>query len=133
MNYKNFSLAFGFSVWLIATLTFRFLGNSFFLIENTFLLIGFFLGTIPILYLLAKWVFDGYKLTGNKRLESTVLMTIPGMICNVVCLKFHYLVFPKLTIEQSIVLGAWILWAYVIVLLIGIIKSRNKNGIEHGV
>ncbi|WP_425428180.1 hypothetical protein [Algibacter marinivivus] len=27
------------------------------------------------------------------------------MLCDVACLKFHYLVFPKLTIEQSIVLG----------------------------
>lgn len=125
MNYRSFSLVFGFSVWLIATLIFRFWGNSFFIIENTFLLTSFFLGTIPILYLLTKWVFRRYKLTRYKRLESTVLIIIPGMVCDVACLKFHDLVFPKLTIEDSIVLGAWILWAYVIVMLIGIIKSRN--------
>lgn len=125
MNYQKFSFTFGFSVWLIATLTFRIWGNSFFLIENFFLMTSLFLGTIPILYLLAKWVFNRYKLTRYQRLESTVLMTIPGMVCDVVCLKFHYLVFPKLTIEQSIVLGAWILWAYVTVLLIGILESKN--------
>ncbi|MBD0404923.1 DUF5367 family protein [Flammeovirga sp. EKP202] len=49
---------------------------------------------------------------------------VPGMLCDVACLKFHALIFPKLTLEQSVVLGAWILWAYVIVLLIGVLKSR---------
>ena len=130
MTYRIFSLVFGFSVWLIATLIFRFWGDVFFLIENAFVLIGFFLSTIPILYLLAKWVFNRYKLTGSRRLESTVLMAIPGMICDVACLKFHYSVFPKLTLEQAIVLGAWILWAYVIVLLIGVVTSKAKMEIE---
>ncbi|ADR20118.1 hypothetical protein MATR_22690 [Marivirga tractuosa] len=130
MNYQKFSLLFGFSVWLIATLIFRVWGHSFFIIENSLLLTGFFLGTIPILFMLSMWVFNKFQLIGNKRLESATLMTIPGMLCDVACLKFHHLVFPKLTIEQSIVLGAWILWAYVIVLLIGVMKSRNKNGIE---
>jgi hypothetical protein len=130
MNYQKFSFLFGFSVWLIATLFFRIWGDSFFIVENSFLLTGFFLGTIPILFILSMWVFNKYQLIGNKRLESATLMTIPGMLCDVACLKFHHLIFPKLTIEQAIVLGAWILWAYVIVLLVGVMKSRNKNGIE---
>jgi hypothetical protein len=129
MNYQNFSLVFGFSVWLIASLPFSFWGNTFFIIENPFLLAAFFLGVVPILSFLAKWVFNRYKLVGKERLESTVFMTIPGMFCDVFCLKFHHLAFPKLTIEQAIVLGAWILWVYVIVLIIGVIKSRDKNGI----
>ncbi|MFY0602040.1 MAG: DUF5367 domain-containing protein [Cyclobacteriaceae bacterium] len=133
MNYQKFSVMFGFSIWMVATLIFRIWGNSFFIIENTFLLTSFFLGITPILFFLAKWVFNRYKLTGKQRIESTVLMTIPGMICDVACLKFHYLIFPKFTIEQAIVLGAWVLWAYVIVLLIGVIKSRSKNGKEQSV
>lgn len=130
MTYQKFSLLFGFSVWFIATLIFIFWGDYFFIVENSFLLTGFFLGTIPILIILSMWVFNRYQLIGNKRLESATLMAIPGMLCDVACLKFHHLVFPKLTIEQSIVLGAWMLWAYVIVLLIGVMKSKNKNSIE---
>lgn len=125
MNYQNFSLSFGFSVWLVATLIFRIWGNAFFIIENTFLLTGFFIGTIPILFFLMKWVFNRYELTASQRLESAVYMAIPGMICDVACLKFHHLVFPKLTIEQAIVLSAWIIWAYVIVLLIGVMQSKK--------
>ena len=76
-----------------------------------------------------NWVFNQYELTASKRLESAVLMAIPGMICDVACLKFHDAVFPKLTVEQAIVLGAWILWAYVIVVLIGVLKSRKDSSI----
>ena len=132
MDYRNFSLGFGFSVWLIATLIFRLWGNTFFLIELPLLLIGFFLGTVPILYLQVKWVFNRYHLIGNKRLESAILMAIPGMLCDVACIKFHDLVFPRLTMEQVIVLGAWVLWAYVIVLLIGVLSATNKNDMEIG-
>jgi hypothetical protein len=130
MNYQSFSLVFGFSVWLVATLPFSMWGDAFFRVENPLVLAGFFLGVIPVLYFLAKWVFDRYGLVGRERLESTVLMTIPGMICDVLCLKFHHFVFPKFTIEQAIVLGAWILWVYAIVLLLGVIRSSNKNGIK---
>jgi hypothetical protein len=129
MSYQRFSLLFGFSVWFIASLPFTIWGDSFFLIENPFLLTGFFLGAIPVLYLLARWVFGRFKLLGSQRLESAVLMTIPGMFCDVFCLKFHHYVFPKLTIEQAIVLGAWVLWVYVLVLLIGVLKSKNRKGI----
>jgi hypothetical protein len=123
MNYQQFSMAFGFSVWLVATLVFRFFGHTFFIIENATILFTFFLGIIPVLWLLIKWVFSRYELTSDMKLKSTVLMAVPGMIADVACLKFHYIVFPTLNIEQAIVLGAWMLWAYVLVLLIGLSKS----------
>ncbi|BDD03948.1 DUF5367 domain-containing protein [Aureibacter tunicatorum] len=136
MNYKKFSLTFGFLVWLFSSLPFRYWGNSFFIIKNPFILILLFLGVIPVLYLLTTWVFHRFKLTGLKKLESSAFMAIPGMICDVACLKFHDIVFPKLTIEEAIVLGSWVLWAYSIVLLIGIleikkVESANANCDKH--
>lgn len=125
MNYQYFSLAFGFFVWLVATLVFRFLGHTFFLVENGLLLAVLFLATIPLLYVLAKWVFNKYKLAGDTKLRSAVLMVTPGMVCDVACLKFHTIVFPQFTLTQSVVLGAWIIWVYVIVLLIGLMKSST--------
>jgi hypothetical protein len=129
MGYKSFSLIFGFSIWLIATLAFRFWGHIFFAIENAFILIAFFLGAVPILFFLAIFVFNRYRLNGSKILESSVLMTIPGMLIDVACMKFYYFVFPNLSIEQVLVLGPWILWVYGIVLVIGILKSKPKEGL----
>jgi hypothetical protein len=125
MNYRTFCLGFGFSVWLLATLPFVFWGEVFFVTSNAFVLSAFFIGVVPVLYLLAIWVFSKLKLSGDKVLWASVLMAMPGMILDVACLKFHSIVFPNLTTEQSVVLGAWILWVHAVVLLIGIVKSRN--------
>ncbi|MEM6379726.1 MAG: DUF5367 domain-containing protein [Bacteroidota bacterium] len=125
MNYKSFSVAYGFGVWLMATLVFRFWGHTFFLVEHNLLLAGFFLATIPTLYLSTYWVFKKFSLTGAQRMESAVLMAIPGMIGDVVCLKLHQLVFPTLDMNQAVVLGSWILWAYVLVLIIGVYYARE--------
>lgn len=125
MNYQYFSLIFGFSIWLVATLIFRYWGHDFFLIENNFVLASFIFGVIPFLYLLAKWVFNHYKLIGSERLRSSVLMAVPAMILDVACIKFHTIVFPGFSTEQTIVLGAWVIWVYSIVLLIGLFESRK--------
>lgn len=125
MNYPSFSLLFGFSVWFLATLSFRVLGHTFFLIDNTMLMGGFFLATVPLLYVLMNQVFNHYQLSGSDLLNSSVLMAVPGMLGDVFCVKLHEVVFPTLNVDQVIVLSAWVLWAYVIVLLIGLIQSKR--------
>ena len=123
MNYKYFSLAFGFSVWLVATLMVRFWGHALFVVNNNYGLTTLFLGTIPLLYVLAQLVYRNYDLNKSKRMESAVFMAVPGMLCDVGCLRFHEVVFPKLTMEQSMVLAIWVIWSYGIVLLTGISKK----------
>lgn len=126
MNYQKFSLVFGFLVWLIATVIFRYWGHAFFYVDNSLLIAALFTGTIPALYILTNWVFKRFKLVGVTKLKSVVLMAISGMFCDVFCLKFHDLVFPHFTSEQAAVLGAWVLWAYAIVLLFGFnLKNRT--------
>ena len=106
MNYKYFSLAFGFSVWLVATLMVRFWGHALFVVNNNYGLTTLFLGTIPLLYVLAQLVYRNYDLNKSKRMESAVFMAVPGMLCDVGCLRFHEVVFPKLTMEVSSGLSA---------------------------
>lgn len=125
INYQIFSLVFGFSVWLVATLIVRYWGAAIFQVENNFLLGGLFLGAIPVLYLLVNWVFCLYNLSGDTKLKSAVLMTAPGMICDVACIKFQSIVFPTLNLKQAVVMASWVIWVYTVVLLIGLIKCRN--------
>lgn len=126
MNYQKFSLVFGFVVWLIATLMVRFWGQYFFLIENNLVICLLFISITPILYFLVHWVFNRFKLTQETQLRSSVLMALPGMFFDVFCIKFHSFVFPLLTIEQAILLGAWVIWVYFFTILIGLI-SKEKN------
>jgi hypothetical protein len=128
MNYQKFSLAFGFSIWLIATLIFRFWGHYFFFIENNLLITTFFIGIIPVLYFLAKSIFNQFQLVRADQLKSAILMALPGMVFDVFCIKYHAIVFPNLTIEQSIVLGSWVIWTYSLVILLGLlIRIKPKE------
>ncbi|WP_420386323.1 DUF5367 family protein [Roseivirga sp.] len=116
MDYKRFSIGFGFLIWLLASLVFRFWGNYFFDIQNSIVVIGLFLGVTAPLFGLVFWVIKRFKLNRERGLKSTMLMALPGMFSDVICIRFHALAFPAFNQEQVIFLAAWILWAYLIVL-----------------
>lgn len=125
MAYKKFSLIFGFTLWLIATLVFRFAENNFFFIDNFIVISSLYIGTIPVLYLFVKWVFNKFQLTNTQMKESVILMSIPGMVLDTFAIKFYYLVFPTLSKDEAIILGSWVIWAYVVVLLIGLLSKKE--------
>jgi hypothetical protein len=127
MNYQNVSILTGFSVWLAATLAFSFFGHLFFLVDNHLLMAVFYLVTVPAMYPLVKWVAQAYSLQSGQRLKSAVLMALPGMIGDVLSIKFHTMVFPTLSLEQVVTLGSWVLWAYAVVLVIGLLRDRSSS------
>ncbi len=124
MDYKKNSLTFGFLIWLLATLVFRFAENSFFLIENTIVISTLYIVTVPVLYFLVGWFFKKNQLSNSKRIRSAVLMSLPGMVLDTLAIKYYYLVFPTLSKDEAIILGSWIIWAYATVLIIGLIPKK---------
>lgn len=127
MNYKMYSALTGFSVWLIATLAFRWWGESFFLVEHHLLMAGFYGATVPIILLICRTVFQRFKLGREQVAISALAMAIPGMLGDVLSLKFHAWVFPNLNPDQVGNLGAWVLWAYVLVLISPLVLKARKN------
>jgi hypothetical protein len=127
LNYQQFSLCFGFLVWLLATLIVRYNGQYLFSMDNTINIILLYIGIGPLLYVLTLYVFKRFRLNDQSRLRSAVLMAIPGMLFDVLCLKFHCAVFPTLSHEQVLILGSWIIWAYLIVLFIGLYSKRKST------
>lgn len=126
MNYQTFSLTFGFSVFVIATLAVRFWGTYLFDLENSLLIITLFLSVIPSLYFLIKFAFNWSKVNNKNRLKSAVFMALPGMLCDVFCIGYHPIVFPELSKQQVIIMGSWVLWTYSFVIILGlIVKDKN--------
>lgn len=127
MNYRNYSLLFGFSVWLIATLIFSLYGHIFLHVENNLVISGLFLFTVPVLYLLVRFVFNRFNLNNELKIRSAIYMAAPGMLGDVFCIKFHSIVFPNLSLEQVVVLGSWVLWVYTVVLFSGQINGKSEQ------
>lgn len=124
MNYKGFSLLIGFTIWLLATIAFRVAGQYFFLTENPVVLTGLYLILIPLLGFVAHWVFNKYKMTRAEAIQAAVLMVLPGMIFDTFCIKFFGWVFPNLAENQGAAFGSWLMWAYAIVLIFGLIRKE---------
>ena len=104
-----------------------FWGHYFFLLDQPVLLGGLFLGLLPVLFGLMTWVFKRYELNYAQKVKSAVLMALPGMIGDVFCIKYHIFIFPDLSTIQVINLASWVLWAYALVLLIGILSRGEKE------
>ncbi len=126
MHYQKFSLAFGFFVWLVATLVFSFWGHTFFPVAAGLMLFAFYLLVVPVLYFLVNWVFQQFALSDNEKIRSALLMALPGMFLDVLCIRSHAWVFPGFTTDQVIGLGSWVLWVYGIVLLLGFLLKDRK-------
>jgi len=124
MSYKRFSFLIGFTVWLLATLAFRFFGQYFFLTENPLVMIGLYLLVVPLLGLIAQVVFQKYQLNQAQRIEAAVWMVLPGMLLDTICIQFFAQVFPNLPIKADAPFGAWLMWAYASVLVFGLLRKK---------
>lgn len=123
MNYKVFSLLIGFTIWLLATIAFRVAGQYFFLTDHTIVLIGLYLAVVPVLGVVATWVFNKYKLNKLQAIQSAALMVLPGMVFDTFCIEFFAWVFPNLPETDGATFGSWLMWAYATVLVFGLIRK----------
>jgi len=124
MNYKQISLLVGFLIWFLATILFRVAGQYFFLTDNTLVMLSLYLAVIPALSLVAIQVYKKYKLSSQEKIIASVYMVISGMFLDAFCIQFFAWIFPNLPISADASFGAWLMWAYAIVLLTGIL-SKN--------
>lgn len=130
MNYKISSFIIGFTIWLIATIVFRLWGQYFFVTNNAFILTALYLILIPVLGLIVNLVTNKYKLNRLEAIHSTVIMVLPGMIFDTFCIQFFSLVFPNLPATDGITFGSWLMWAYSIVLIFGLLREDKKSQIN---
>ncbi len=125
MSYQKFSMTLGFLIWLVATLLFRFYGADFFLTEDAMVMGTFYFGIIPLLYLLVNWMFKKYRLSKTDRIRSVVLMILPGMALDTLCIKYYWVVFPAFSQETAVTLGSWVIWVNFIILIIGLLSKEK--------
>lgn len=120
-NYKKFSVRFGLALWFIAILIFRLIGDFIFEMHSDMIGPLLYLGIIPLLYFLTRWMFTRYKLKPEKKLKSVILLSLPGLVLSISSILLHQFIFPNLGFEQTILLGSWFLWVHSIVLLLGLL------------
>lgn len=114
----------GFIAWVIATLTFRFVGQYLLNPANEFVILGVFVATVPLMVLLLSALYSELNITGIKRRSAAVLVVLPGMLFDVLSMTFFETVFPNMDSAAAKYFGALLLLAYAVVLLTGFVPRR---------
>ncbi len=125
-NYPLISFIVGFLVWLSATILFRVAGHYFFIVDNTWVMIGLYLLLIPSLGFVSTAVFNKFKLDNLESIKATAIMVLPGMLLDVLCIHFFEKVFPNMPEIYSKTFASWLMFAYAVVLIWGLLR-KSKN------
>ncbi len=123
----------GFVVWLAATAVFRLWGAEL-LAPHTPLLWATFIGVVPVVALLLKLSFAWGKAAPAERPLAALLLALPGMLLDIVSTSFHTLVFPAIPVSGLYLFSAWLLWAYSLILLGGMLpalRAKFRLSLKH--
>lgn len=122
-NYTITSFIIGFTVWLLATLIFRIAGQYFFITNSTSIMLALYLGLIPALGLISTLVFKRFNLGQLDSLKAAVIMVLPGMLLDTICVKFFGEVFPNMQESDGKTFGSWLMFAYSIILISALFRK----------
>lgn len=130
-NYQLISFIVGFLVWLSATVLFRVAGHYFFIVDNVFVMAVLYIMLIPALGFMATTVFNKFKLGNPESVKAAAIMVLPGMILDTLCIQFFEKLFPNMPEIHSKTFASWLMFAYSVVLIFGLLrkKKENKNGL----
>lgn len=130
-NYPLVSFIVGFLVWLLATVLFRVAGQHFFIVDNVGVMIVLYIILIPALGFISTSVFNKFKLDNLESVKAAAIMVLSGMLLDTLCIQFFEKLFPNMPEIHSKTFASWLMFAYSIVLISGLLrrKQEHKNGL----
>lgn len=124
-NYLLVSFIVGFLVWLLATILFKIAGHYFFLVDNVLVMLILYFILIPALGFISTSVFNKFNLNNLESVKSAVVMVLPGMLLDTLCIQFFEKIFLNMPEIYSKTFASWLMFAYSIVLISGLLR-KNK-------
>lgn len=125
-----FFIGWGFLLWLVATIFFRLLGQ-FLLDPATIALVATtFVLTVPVIAAATYPVYTMWRLGAAERPAAAAFVAIPGMFLDILSLSFFETAFPNLAAlpaSADALFGAWLLWAYGLILLTGFVPRAPDH------
>lgn len=121
------NIAWGFLLWMSATILFRLFGQFFLIPGQVFLVLSIFILAIPLIIIATYPYYYFRKISETERLKAAVQIALPGMLLDILSIIYFAKVFPNLTIDSLPLFASWLLWAYSLILITGFsIKNNNK-------
>lgn len=111
-------------LWSIGLLFIHFAGAAFF-VKNSLWLVGLYLLSIPVAWLLVKGIALAFKLSGVNILIAVVIMCFTASLLDGVALTWFPLLYGLQT-PADLLAAAWLLWFGGISLCVGIIITSTE-------
>lgn len=119
-----FFTAWGFLVWLIATLIFRTSGQFFFHPENSLALVLMFVAAVPLIAGVMYPIYVWKKVSPADRPLAAIYAIMPALVLDVFSVLWFPSVFPNLPATTSVAFAAWLLWGYFLILLTALVPPQ---------
>lgn len=116
--------AWGFLLWLLATIVMRVVGHHVLDHEQPIITTLLFLATIPLIAVATVPVYDWRRINLQDRPTAAILMALPGLLIDVPVLLLFSTIYPNL-VDAGVLFGAWLLWAYGLVLISGLLPFNR--------
>ncbi|MBU8768800.1 DUF5367 family protein [Cytobacillus oceanisediminis] len=121
------NIAWGFLLWMSATILFRLFGQIFLIPGQVFLVLSIFILAIPLIIIATYPYYYFREISETERLKAAVQIALPGMLLDILSIIYFAKVFPNLTNDSLPLFASWLLWAYSLILITGfLIKNNNK-------
>ncbi|AND39656.1 MULTISPECIES: DUF5367 family protein [Cytobacillus] len=121
------NFAWGFLLWMSATILFRLFGQTFLIPGQVFLVLSIFILAIPLIIIATYPYYYFREIPETERLKAAVQIALPGMLLDILSIIYFAKVFPNLTNDSLPLFASWLLWAYSLILITGFsIKNNNK-------
>ena len=126
-----FFLGWGFLIWLVATGVFRLFGQFVLVPGDELRLAVVCVLTVPGIAALMYILYASRELDGRDHLLAAACTVLPGMLLDVFALALFGVFYPNMQLAAAPSFGAFLLWAYALVLLTGLFPmwaSRQRTG-----
>lgn len=118
----RFFFAWGFLIWLAATVVFRLFGQFVLVPGDELRLAVVYLLTVPGIAAFMHLLYASKGLDGRDCLLAAACAVLPGMLLDVLAFAFFGVFYPNMQLAAAPYFGAFLLWAYVLVLLTGLFR-----------
>ena len=122
-----FFVGLGVLLWLAATIFFRLLGQVLLDPTSPALVAATFVATAPVIGAVIYPAYAAVKVDAAQRPAVAAAVVLPGMLLDVLSLVFFGTAFPNLSAlsaSSDALFGAWLLWAYGLILFSGFFPRR---------
>lgn len=124
MSYRVWAVLYGLYIWVQATLTIRWFGESIFRPDEPVFMAIVFLVSLGLVYGAGYFFYKLFSLNPFQRADAAILICAAGLIADIPVLLYKDFFFPDMTVAQVQWFAVWVFWGYGVGILTGVFPKH---------